>query len=65
LLNLRNGQGRDAVALFPLAGVASLRQVGEALGMSAEKLAELWNDLPLDGTTIAKREGITRQQVIN
>jgi hypothetical protein len=65
LLNLRDEQGRDAVVLFPLTGVASLRQVAEALGLTAEKFAELWNRLPLDDATIAKSRGLTRQQVIN
>jgi len=65
LLNLRDGQGCDAVVLFPLTGVASLRQIAEVLGMTAEKFAELWNELPLDDATIAKSQGLTRQQVIN
>ncbi len=33
--------------------------------MSAERLARLWNDLPLDDITLAGHLGLTRQQVIN
>ena len=65
LLNLRDGQGRGVIALLPLTGVATLRQIAEALDMSAEKFAALWNDLPLDDNTIAEHLSLTRQQVIN
>ncbi len=65
LLNLRDGQGRGVIALLPLTGVATLRQIANALDMSAEKFAALWNDLPLDDNTIAEHLSLTRQQVIN
>jgi hypothetical protein len=65
LLNLRDAQGRDCIRLFQLTGTATLRHVAAALHVSAEELAELWNDLPLDDATIARRLGLTRQQVIN
>jgi hypothetical protein len=65
LLNLRDGQGRGVIALLPLTGVATLRQIADALDMSAEKFAALWNDLPLDDNTIAEHLNLTRQQVIN
>jgi hypothetical protein len=65
LLNLRGPDGRDVVGLLPATGVASLRDMAQALEMTVEELAELWNDLPLEDRRIALRLGITRQQVIN
>ncbi len=65
LLNLRDAQGQGVIALFPLTGVATLRQIADALAIPAEQLAELYNRLPLDDATIAQRLGLTRQQVIN
>lgn len=46
LLNLRDAEGRGCLALFPATGIATLRQLGECLELSAEKLAEIWNELP-------------------
>lgn len=65
LLNLRDPQGRGAIALLPLTGVASMREIADALGMPALRFAELWNRLPLDDQTLAGLLGVTRQQVIN
>jgi hypothetical protein len=65
LLNLRDPQGRGVIALLPLTGVATMRQIAEALAMPADEFAELWNDLPIEDNGIAALLGITRQQVIN
>jgi hypothetical protein len=65
LLNLREADGRGCLALFPATGVATLRQIAETLEISAERLAELWLQLPLDDATIAGLLDLTRQQVIN
>jgi RNA polymerase sigma factor (sigma-70 family) len=65
LLNLRDERGGDVIALFPMLGVASLRQIAAVLELPAEDFAALWHDLPLDDATIAERLGLTRQQVIN
>lgn len=65
LLNLRDDSGGDVIALFPLLGVASLRQIAAVLELPAEDFAALWHDLPLDDVTIAGRLGLKRQQVIN
>ncbi len=65
LLNLRDPQGRGVIALLPLTGVATLRQIADALAMPAEQFAALWNDLPLDDNAIAQLLNATRQQVIN
>jgi RNA polymerase sigma factor (sigma-70 family) len=65
LLNLKDAGGADCVTLFPIAAVATIWQIAGALGISAEEFAEMWNDLPMDDSSIARRLGITRQQVIN
>jgi hypothetical protein len=65
LLNLRDAGGTGCITLFPATGVASLRQLADALGMSADGLARLWNELPLEDARIAEMLGLTRQQVIN
>jgi len=65
LLNLRDGQGRNAAALLPLTGIATLREMAAAMALTAETLAGLWGRLPLDDAAIAGLLGATRQQVIN
>ncbi|HEX8116984.1 MAG TPA: hypothetical protein VF521_06915, partial [Pyrinomonadaceae bacterium] len=65
LLNLKDAGGFGCITLFPATGVASLRQLADALGMSAEELARLWNELPIEDARIAGLLGLTRQQVIN
>lgn len=65
LLNLRDARGGDALGLLPHTGVASIRQIAEAVGCPAEEFAALWNELPLDDARIAARLGLARQQVIN
>jgi hypothetical protein len=65
LLNLRDTEGRGCIALFPVTGIATVRQLAEALEMSAHRLAELWNQLPLEDARIAEMFQLTRQQVIN
>jgi RNA polymerase sigma factor (sigma-70 family) len=65
LLNLTDATGYGVIALLPATGIASLRQIAGVLGMSAEQLAGIWNDLPMDDATIASHLRVTRQQVIN
>jgi DNA-directed RNA polymerase specialized sigma24 family protein len=65
LLNLRDVHGSGLLWVFPLTGVASIRQIARALEMPDLELAEIWNRLPLDDRRIAERLGCTRQQVIN
>lgn len=65
LLNLRDEQGRGVIALLPLTGTASIRQIAETLDMPAADFARLWSELPIDDRRIAERLGVTRQQVIN
>ena len=61
LLNLRY----DALCELVATGIASMRAIAEAVEMTAEALAEIWNDVPLPDNAIAERLGCTRQQVIN
>ncbi len=65
LLNLRDAEGRGCIALFLVTGVATLSQLAKALELTAERFAELWNELPLEDQAIAQLLGVTRQQVIN
>lgn len=65
LLNLKDEDGRGCIALFPVTGIASLRQLAEVLEIDAHKFAELWNELPLEDARIAELLGLKRQQVIN
>jgi hypothetical protein len=65
LLNLRDSEGVGCIALFPVLGLATLRQLAEALEMSADNLAEIWNNLPLEDARIGDILQMNRQQVIN
>ncbi|MEN3334824.1 MAG: hypothetical protein V7641_4189 [Blastocatellia bacterium] len=65
LLNLTDPAGHSVIALLPIVGIASFREIAEAMQLSAEQLASLWNELPLGDAAIATHLGITRQQVIN
>jgi hypothetical protein len=55
----------EDVKEFELHGIASIRSVAGVLEITAEELAELWPDIPLDDLRIAARMNATRQQVIN
>jgi RNA polymerase sigma factor (sigma-70 family) len=65
LLNLKDTEGGGGIALLPALSIATLHQLSEALEMSAEKLAGMWNELPLEDARIADLLQLTRQQVIN
>lgn len=65
LLNLRDADGVNAVALFLLVGVARFEEIAEAVGVTPEELESMWESLPADDLTIAARLNLTRQQVIN
>ncbi len=65
LLNLRDSNGADALILFNLNGIASLRRIAEVLEFQVDAFAQLSNRLPLDDQTIAQQIGVTRQKVIN
>ncbi|HEX5875534.1 MAG TPA: hypothetical protein VFY60_12875 [Pyrinomonadaceae bacterium] len=65
LLNLKDPSGFGCITLFPATGIATMRQLAQALEMKAESFAEVWNDLPIEDSRIAELLGLTRQQVIN
>lgn len=65
LLQLRGDEGRSALPLLVLAGIAALPAIADALALTPAALAELVPSLPLDDLKIAARLGVTRQQVIN
>lgn len=65
LLNLKDARGACAIDLFLITGVASFKQLADALGRTEEWLSTIWNCLPVDDRTIAEHLGLSRQQVIN
>jgi len=65
LLNLRDGRGNSALAIFPNTGIATFLELAGVLELSEASLAEAWSGLPLDDNRIATMLGCTRQQVIN
>jgi len=64
LLNLRDVDGKNALAQLLISGIATVDGIAEAIGVSEERLSEIWNDLPFDDLTIASMLQVTRQQVI-
>jgi hypothetical protein len=65
LLNLRDDRGRGVLALLPLMGIATVREIAALLGSSEAALAAIWDQLPLDDAAIARRLGTTRREVIS
>jgi hypothetical protein len=65
LLNLRDDQGRDRLALLTLTGLATRGDLARLLDLPETELATLWSDLPLDDKTIGLRFDLTPRQVIN
>jgi DNA-directed RNA polymerase specialized sigma24 family protein len=65
LLNVRDSNGQDIITMFVDTYVATIRQIAEALGLPVSEFVELWNELPCDDSAIAKRLGLTRQQVVS
>jgi hypothetical protein len=65
LLNLRSAETPDVTSLLVLTGIVPFDELAAVLDMTAEELASIWSDLPLDDLRIAALLGITRQQVIN
>jgi hypothetical protein len=65
LLNLRDDQGRDRLALLTLTGLASRSQLARMLDMPEVENAAFWDELPLDDRSLGARFGLTPRQVIN
>jgi len=64
ILNLRDRNGRELVSLLPLTGIASIREIADAVQIPAEQFGQLWSSIPLDDRTIGQLLGATREQVI-
>jgi len=65
MLNLRDSDGLNALALIIFVGVATFDEVAAALEMQPAQLAEFWPRLPMNDLSIAEMLGVNRQQVIN
>lgn len=65
LLNLRDFDGSNALALFVLLDIAAFDELAAAIGLSAESLAAVWSNLPMDDLRIGEMFSLRRQQVIN
>jgi hypothetical protein len=65
LLNLRDVDGSNALALLVILDIASLDDIATAIGITPEALASLWSSLPADDLRIAEMFSLRRQQVIN
>lgn len=65
LLSMRDDDGGSGLILFPMLGVASLRQIAARLAMPAEDLASMWGCLPLNDQRIGEHLRLDRQRVIN
>ena len=65
LLNLRDIDGSNALALLVILEIASFDDIASALEITPLRLGELWKGLPLEDLAIASMYGITRQRVIN
>ena len=64
LLNFKPSRGHTDISMFLFTRTASPEEIAAALEMPLEELAELWPALPLKDALIAKRLGVTQQQVI-
>lgn len=65
LLNLRDDDGENALVHLVSANIAGMDEVAEVLGLSLQRLAAIWDSLPLGDAAIAEMLSLTRQQVIN
>ncbi|HEV7242235.1 MAG TPA: hypothetical protein VGQ36_23595 [Thermoanaerobaculia bacterium] len=65
LLNLRDSETVNVIALLARTGTAGLNEIAAAMEMDTASLGAIWNDLPLDDRRIGELLKMTRQQVIN
>lgn len=61
LLNLRDVDGGNAIALFAMIGIATLDQIAGAIEFPLTEIAAMWDRLPLDDLEIAAILGVKRQ----
>jgi DNA-directed RNA polymerase specialized sigma24 family protein len=65
LLNSRGPDGDCGTNLLVSTGVATIRQIALAVGISDMEFAQIWEKLPLSDLEIGSLLSLTRQQVIN
>lgn len=63
LLNLRDEQDRGVIELLPVMGIAGPSQIAAALGLSPERFAALWCELPVDDAAIGRLLECSPEQV--
>ncbi len=63
LLSLKDGGRSSATGLFADTGVATYREIGKALGMSADAFQRIESELPMNDNLISMRLGISPRQV--
>lgn len=65
LLGVKDDRRRSTTTLFSRIGIASIREIAQAVGMSTNEFVDVIKTLPLDDMAIGKRLGVSRQQVIS
>ena len=65
LLNLKDGDGTNITSLFASSCITTMREIADALGLTADQLCDIWDKLPMRDVTIAGRLGISAQQVVS
>ena len=65
LLKIADHAGESTLKWLPVFQIATLREIAEAMGQSAETLAQIWKNLPLSDRSIAEMLGASPRQVIN
>lgn len=62
-LSLADENGNDLWSILVTAEAITLPQLATDLSLSIEQLMNLWEEMPMDSPTLAKRLGATRSQV--
>jgi hypothetical protein len=65
LLNMKGPDGNCGASLLVTTGVVNIRQLAQAIELSGEEFALLWQRLPLSDHEVGDILGLERQQVIN
>lgn len=65
LLNFTDDRGKGIIDLFPLTGVAMLPEIAAVMGLGAQELAQIWNELPWADVRIAEFMSVTTTEVSN
>jgi hypothetical protein len=65
LLGVRDAGRTSITILLSEIAIASIREIAEAVGMSANEFAQIFRKLPLDDHAISRHLNVSRQQVIS